>query len=57
MQNLDDQLPINRNSAMPKPRVVPAGEPETDTGGDRGDMEDNLAHRDPTSSVFGAIEE
>jgi hypothetical protein len=42
---------------MPKPRVIPAAEPETDTGGDRGDMEDNLAHRDPTSSVFGAIEE
>jgi len=44
---------------MPKPRVVPAGEPETDTGGDRGDMEDNLAHRNPTRpcSVFGTIEE
>ena len=43
---------------MPKPRVVAAGEPETDTGGDREDMEDNLAHRNPrTCSVFGAIEE
>ena len=59
IQNLDDHV---ANQLKLSDAEAPRGSGRraaTDTGGDRGDMKDNLAHRNPTRpcSVFGAIEE
>ena len=54
IQNLDGHFANDAKAARGSGRRA-----ETDTGGDRGDIKDNLAHRNPTRpcSVFGAIEE
>ena len=58
IQNLDDHV-ANQLKLSDAEAARGSGRPETDTGRDRGDMEDNLAHRNPTRpcSVFGTIEE
>ena len=62
IQNLDDHVanpPKSTETQRCQSRAWFRPASQTDRGGDRGDMKDNLAHGNPTRpcSVFGAIEE